>query len=39
MRQSILLTAVLGALSFAQASYAAEEAKEEAKSDWSATGF
>jgi uncharacterized protein (TIGR02001 family) len=38
MRQSILLTAVLGALSFAQASYAAEEAKEEAKSDWSATG-
>ena len=38
MRQSILLTAVLGALSFAQVSYAAEEAKEEAKSDWSATG-
>jgi uncharacterized protein (TIGR02001 family) len=37
MRQSILLTAVLGALSFAQVSYAAEEAKEEA-SDWTATG-
>jgi len=36
MRQSILLTAVLGALSFAQVSYAAEEAKEEA-SDWTAT--
>jgi uncharacterized protein (TIGR02001 family) len=36
MRQSILLTAVLGALSFAQVSYAAEEAKEEA-SDWAAT--
>jgi uncharacterized protein (TIGR02001 family) len=38
MRQSILLTAVLSTLSFAQVSYAAEEAKEEAKSDWSATG-
>lgn len=36
MRQSILLTAVLGALSFAQVSYAAEEAKAEA-SDWAAT--
>lgn len=36
MRQSILLTAVLSALSFAQVSYAAEEAKEEA-SDWTAT--
>lgn len=36
MRQSILLTAVLGALSFAQVSYAAEEAKEEV-SDWAAT--
>lgn len=36
MRQSILLTAVLSALSFAQVSYAAEEAKEEA-SNWSAT--
>lgn len=35
MRQSILLTAVLSALSFAQVSYAAEE---EAKSDWTATG-
>ncbi|SDK70631.1 conserved hypothetical protein [Methylophilus rhizosphaerae] len=34
MRQSILLTAVLSALSFAQASYAAEE---EAKSAWAAT--
>ncbi|MBF5039963.1 hypothetical protein INP77_10735 [Methylophilus sp. 13] len=38
MRQSILLTAVLSAMSFAQVSYAAEEAKEEAKSDWTATG-
>ncbi len=38
MRQSILLTAVLSAISFAQVSYAAEEAKEEAKSDWTATG-
>lgn len=37
MRQSILLTAVLSAISFAQVSYAAEEAKEEA-SDWTATG-
>lgn len=36
MRQSILLTAVLSTLSFAQVSYAAEEAKEEA-SDWTAT--
>ena len=34
MRQSILLTAVLGTLSFAQVSYAAEE---EAKSSWAAT--
>ena len=34
MRQSILLTAILGALSFAQVSYAAEE---EAKSAWAAT--
>ena len=33
MRQSILLTAILGALSFAQASYAAEEEK----SAWAAT--
>lgn len=37
MRQSILLTAVLGALSFAQVSYAAEEAKAPA-SNWTATG-
>ncbi len=37
MRQSILLTAILGTLSFAQVSYAAEVAKEEA-SDWTATG-
>lgn len=36
MRQSILLTAILGTLSFAQVSYAAEVAKEEA-SDWDAT--
>lgn len=36
MRQSILLTAILGTLSFAQVSYAAEVAKEEA-SDWAAT--
>lgn len=36
MRQSILLTAMLSTLSFAQVSYAAEEAKEEA-SDWTAT--
>lgn len=37
MRQSILLTAVLGALSFAQVSYAADEAKP-AASDWTVTG-
>lgn len=36
MRHSLLLTAILGALSFAQVSQAAEEAKEEA-SNWTAT--
>lgn len=37
MRQSILMTAVISALSFAQVSYAAEEAKPEV-SDWTVTG-
>lgn len=38
MRQSILLTAVLGALSFASVSHAAEEAAAPAASDWTLTG-